>query len=283
MKKYLATAAVSLGLSLASVPVSAQSETNADTVLATVNGVEITAGHLILARDDLPRQLRQLPLSMLYPNLLDQLIQMQLLTASFDQELPSRVRYGIENEERSLIANEVVAGLLETGVSDELIEEAYEKRYADQDLGLEYDASHILLETEQEALDLLEELKGGADFVTAAQTHSTGPSGPSGGSLGWFGRGDMVPTFDEAVAAMEVGTLSDPVQSQFGWHIIRLNNTRRIEAPELADVREDLIDELGQVILEARLAELQATAVIEQTPTDELDLLVLDDPSLLEK
>lgn len=283
MKKFLATAAIGLGLTVMSAPVLAQSETTADTVLATVNGVEITAGHLILARDDLPRQLRQLPMSMLYSSLLDQLIQMQLLMTSFDGELPSRVRYGLDNEERSLIASMVVAGLIENDVNDKMIEEAYQKRYTNQDLGLEYDASHILLETEEEALSLLEELKAGADFVTAAQTHSTGPSGPGGGSLGWFRRGDMVPSFDEAVAAMEVGTLSEPVESQFGWHIIRLNDTKPIEAPALEVVREEIIDELGQMVLEARLAELQVGAVIEETPAGELDLSNLDNLTLVEK
>ena len=283
MKKYLSTAALCLAMAIANGPAAAQSETTAETVLATVNGVEITVGHLVLAREDLPRQLRQLPISMIYPSLLDQLIQMQLLKTSFDGELPPRVRYGVENEERSLIASIVIADMLDTGVTDEMIEAAYQTRYADQDMGLEYDASHILLETEEEALSLLEELKAGADFVTAAQTHSTGPSGPGGGSLGWFGRGDMVQPFDEAVAGMEVGTLSDPVQTQFGWHIIRLNDTRRIEAPELEEVREEIIDELGQTVLEARLAELQVDAVIEEMPTDDLDFNVLENASVLEK
>lgn len=283
MKNYLTTAAFCIGLTLPVAPGIAQAETTADTVLATVNGVEITAGHLILARDDLPRQLRQLPISMLYPNLLDQLIQMQLLRISYDGPQPARVKYAVENEERALLANAVVAGLLESGITDEMIEAAYQNRFADQDLGLEYNASHILVETEEEALKLLEDLKGGADFVTAAQTHSTGPSGPGGGSLGWFGRGDMVPAFDQAVAEMEVDSLAGPVQTQFGFHIIRLNDTRRIEAPELDEVREDIIDELGQMVLEARLAELQLEAVIEQTSIEDIDLTVLDDPSLLEK
>ena len=282
MKKYLATAAIYLA-TLAANPALSQVETTADTVLATVDGVEITAGHLILARAELPSQYRQLPMSMIYPSLLDQLIQMQLLKTSFEGEVPPNVRYGVENEERTLIASIVIARLLASNITDEMIEAAYLTRYADQDLGVEYDASHILVDTEDEALSILDELNAGADFVTAAQTYSTGPSGPGGGSLGWFGRGDMVQPFDEAVAAMEVGTLSDPVQTQFGWHIIRLNDTRMIEAPELEEVREDIIDELGQAVLEGRLAELEAGAVIEQTDTADIDFTQFDDPAILDQ
>merc|ERR1712065_109036 len=110
---------------------------------------------------------------------------------SFEGEVPPNVRYGVENEERTLIASIVIARLLASNITDEMIEAAYLTRYADQDLGVEYDASPILVDTEDEALSILDELNAGADFVTAAQTYSTGPSGPGGGSLGWFGRGDM--------------------------------------------------------------------------------------------
>ena len=76
---------------------------------------------------------------------------------------------------------------------------------------------------DDEAKAIVEELKGGADFAATAREKSTGPSGPGGGSLGWFGAGAMVPEFETAVAAMEAGDISDPVQTQFGWHVIKLN------------------------------------------------------------
>ena len=74
--------------------------------------------------------------------------------------------------------------------------------------------------------------------------HSTGPSGPSGGELGWFGPGMMVPPFEEAVMAMEVGAVSEPVETQFGWHVITLNDTRSQAAPPLDEVREELAEEI---------------------------------------
>ena len=283
MKKFLTTTALCLGLSLASFPVVAQSETTADTVVATVNGAEITIGHLILARTELPAQYQQIPDDLLFPGLLDQIIQLELLKLSFTGTAPARVAYGVENEERSLLAGVAIAALLETSVTEAMIEDAYTQKYAEQDMGLEYSASHILVDAEEDALSILEELKGGADFATAAQTHSTGPSGPGGGSLGWFRRGDMVPAFDAAVAGMEVGALAGPVQTQFGFHLIRLNETRQIEAPALDEVREEIADELGQIAIEARITNLMETADIDRISVETIDPAVLRDQTLLEK
>lgn len=282
MKKFLATVAIGLGLGLTAAPVLAQSETTADTVVATVNGAEITFGHLIIARNELPAQYQQIPDELLFPGLLDQIIQLEVLKSSFTGDVPASVTYGVENKERSLVAGVAIAQLLETEVTEEMIEDAYTKKYAEQDLGLEYNASHILVDAEEDALTILEELKGGADFATAAQTHSTGPSGPRGGLLGWFRRGEMVPAFDEAVAGMEVGKLAGPVQTQFGFHLIRLNETRRIEAPELDEVREEIADELGQVAIEDLITSLMETADVDRVSVDAIDPAALRDQTLLE-
>jgi len=111
----------------------------------------------------------------------------------------------------------------------------------------EFKARHILVETQSAAVALIEELQGGADFIELAQEHSTGPSGPSGGDLGWFTAQSMVKPFSDAVATMEVGAFTtSPVQTQFGWHIILLDETRDGAPPPLESVSDVIKQELAQ-------------------------------------
>ena len=126
-------------------------------------------------------------------------------------------------------------------VTDEDLQAAYDAQFANVDPQEEYNASHILVETEEEALAVKEEIDGGAEFAAVAREKSTGPSGPNGGELGWFGTGMMVPDFEAAVIALEVGEGSAPVQTQFGWHVITLNDARKQAVPTLDEVREELL------------------------------------------
>jgi len=114
-----------------------------------------------------------------------------------------------------------------------------------------------------------------------AQENSTGPSGPNGGQLGWFGQGAMVPPFEAAVVAMDAETVSDPVQTQFGWHVIRLNETRLKGAPALDQVRAELVDQLQRDAIDARVAELSGGADISRKTATDIDPALLDDISLL--
>lgn len=276
-------AALSLAFAAFGTQGLAQDAPNADTVLATVNGQEITLGHMILLREDLPEQFKQYPNDILFPALYGQLVEQTLLAGSLTGDIPSRITYGVENEDRNLRSGLAIQKIYDDQVSDDAIRAAYEETYLNADLGTEYNASHILVETEEAATALLVELQAGLDFVEAAQEHSTGPSGPSGGSLGWFGRGAMVAPFDEAVAAMEVGALSAPVQTQFGWHIIKLNETRAIEAPAFELVAEELADEIGSAILSDVIDTLKVDAEILRVVPEDFDTSVLSDLSLLEK
>lgn len=134
--------------------------------------------------------------------------------------------------------------LSDNPVTDEELETAYQARYGNHKL-TEYKARHILLETEDQAKAVITELDKGGDFVALAKTKSTGPSGPNGGDLGWFEGGQMVAPFAEAVAGMEKGSHSStPVQTQFGWHVILLEDTREQQPPTLADVRDQFTEQL---------------------------------------
>jgi peptidyl-prolyl cis-trans isomerase C len=252
-----------------------------DTVVATVNGVNITVGHLIVARDALPPQFQQMPNDQLLPGLIDQLVQQTLLMQS-SGDPDDRTRLVLENQNRQIMAAQALSAAVETAVTPEAIEAFYAENIVNADLGSEYNASHILVPTEEEARAIIAELDGGASFDALARERSTGPSAQNAGNLGWFGRGDMVPPFEAAVLEMTPGTYTaDPVETQFGWHVIFLNESRPREAPPLEAVQGEIIQALQREAIEAELARLQDGALIVR-PEVALDPAVLSDLSILE-
>jgi peptidyl-prolyl cis-trans isomerase C len=251
-------------------------------VVAPVDGKAITLGHMILPRQALPQQYAQLPAEILFKGILDQLVQQSALAAAYEGGTPNRVKLALENEERALIAAEEVGKVLETGVTEEAIEQAYKDTYDSAEEETEYKASHILVETEEEAKAIVTDLEGGADFAATAQEKSTGPSGPNGGSLGWFGKGMMVAAFEEAVVALEGGAFSAPVQTQFGWHVIKLEETRIKEAPALDAVRDELRSQVEQAVVKAHIDALVENANVDTSASEGLDPALLNNIDLLE-
>lgn len=271
MQKYLKTLpALALVCSMA-LPATAQDAPTADTIVATVDGTEITLGHMIVARASLPEQYSEYPDDALFEGILDQLIQQTVLAQSVTTELPGRVTLSLENERRSLIAGEAVESALAAALNEAAIKELYDANYANADAGEEFDASHILVETEEEAAAVKAMLDEGADFAETAKEKSTGPSGPGGGSLGWFGTGAMVPAFEAAAVALEVGAVSDPVQTQFGWHVIKLNDKRNMPAPTLDEARQEITGEIQQAAFMAKVEEVTSGATIDRSGETGLD------------
>ncbi|QFU07094.1 putative parvulin-type peptidyl-prolyl cis-trans isomerase precursor [Rhodobacteraceae bacterium THAF1] len=269
----LRTLAALLALSTA-MPAFAQDATqDASTVVATVNGTDITLGHMIAMRARLPQQYQGLEDQVLYDGILEQLVQQTALGAQADG-LSTRGELTIENERRALVAGEVIQRLAADAVTEEQVQAAYDAEYGGVEPTTEYNASHILVETEEEAQALIEELDGGADFAELAIANSTGPSGPSGGELGWFGAGAMVGPFDAAVQEMEVGAVAGPVETQFGWHVIKLNDTREEAVPSLEEVRADIE---GQLQIEA--IEGLATSAVEDAEMTEAETEI--DPAII--
>lgn len=276
---FMAALAVSACLGL---PASAQDTPQLDTVVATVNGKAITLGHMIVARATLPEQYQQLPDAVLFSGILEQLIQQSALSDSFEGELPPRATLSLENERRSLTAGEVIEKIMSEPLDEDTVKAAYETEYGSADPEKEYDASHILVDTEEEAIAIKAELDAGADFAAVAREKSTGPSGPSGGSLGWFGKGMMVPAFETAVMDMETEAVSDPVKTQFGWHVIRLNGVRDTQAPELEEVRGDLELQIRQTRAQTEIERIAGLADVDQTAAQGIDPSVLKNIEWLE-
>ena len=275
----ITAAAVAVTLTCAGA-VQAETHAAADTVVATVNGTDITLGHMIVLKQRLPAQYQQLSPDVLFEGILDQLVQQTLLGQQVEA-LSQGSQLVLENETRSLRAAEEIQRISDGALSDEALQRAYEEAFAGLEPETEYNASHILVATEEEAQALVEQLEGGADFATLARENSTGPSGPNGGELGWFGKGAMVEPFETAVIALEPEAISAPVQTQFGWHVIRLNETRLTEAPALEEVRGELADVLRREAIENRITELTAGAEIERTAAGEIDPAVLNDISIV--
>lgn len=251
---------------------------SADTVVATVNDVQITLGHVIAARASLPPQYQELEDTQLYKGILDQIIQQELLKQSAG-DLNKAVEIQIENEQRIVIAGAALQNIAQAAVTDEALKAAYDAKYADFEPGREFNAAHILVETEDEAKALVAELEGDADFAELAKNKSTGPSGPNGGDLGWFGLGMMVAPFEQAVTAMEIGSISAPVQTQFGWHVIKLVDSRLQDVPALELERDELASGIEEAAIRENLAELETAATIERN--DGIDPALMRNDALL--
>ena len=279
MQKTLSfIAALGLAVTLA-MPAKAQ---DASTVVATVNGTDITIGHMIVARASLPQQYQQLPDEVLFTGILDQLIQQTVLADSYEGDLPARVSLSIENETRSLVAGERLDKALAASITPEIVQQAYDERYADVKAETEFNASHILVETEEEALALVAALEAGEEFAALAREKSTGPSGPGGGSLGWFGKGAMVPAFEAAVLELETGAVSAPVKTQFGWHVVKLNETREAALPTLDEVRGELVQEIQETVAAVTIEAVMAGATVEKGDNAGIDPAILKNLDLVE-
>lgn len=255
------------------MPVAAQ---DAGTVLATVNGKDITLGHIIALRDRLPEQYQQLEDKVLYDGILDQLIQQTALADEMQKSLSTATKLGLENERNAFLSSEFLSQVGRADIAEADLKAAYEDRVAGFTPALEFNASHILVEQEDKALELIAMLGDGADFAELAKEHSTGPSGPRGGELGWFGTGQMVPAFEQAVIALDDGAVSAPVQTQFGWHVVKRNDSRETAAPSFEEMRAEIESQLKSEAVEAAIADVTAAA-------DVVRAEVSIDPSMIRK
>ena len=259
--------AASLATVIFASPAMAQDAAPAeDPVLATVNGEEILESEVRATQQGLPQQYRQLPFEMLKADLLTREINQRLLmNAGSEAGLADdeEVKEQIAALERRLIAETYLDRALSDAITDDAIEAKYEEFIKTNEPEPQVHARHILLESEEDAKAIIAELDDGADFVELAKEKSTGPSGPNGGDLGFFNRGDMVAPFAEAAFAMEPGTYSsEPVQTQFGWHVIKVEEKKEGTQPSLDEVRQQLVAEISRDAFNALVEDLRSDAEI---------------------
>lgn len=269
--KSVAAVLLMAGMAVAAGPALAQDSGAADAeqapeVVAVVNGSNIDQADLVAFIQQLPPQI-QAQVQLLMPQIIDQLVNNELTTQAGraaglagDEEVQQRVA----KIEDLIIGQTYLQRELDTRVTDASIDEAYQEYLTENPPQPQLKARHILVETEEEAKEVIAALDGGADFAELAKEKSTGPSGANGGELPPFGKGDMVPAFEEAAFAMEVGSHSAaPVQTQFGFHVIKLEDSTMQEPPAKAEMESQLRDQLAQQAVEDIYAELRDGATID--------------------
>ncbi|WP_404422763.1 peptidylprolyl isomerase [Thalassospira australica] len=259
--------AASLATVMFASPVMAQDAAPAeDQVLATVNGEEILESEVRATQQGLPQQYRQLPFEMLKPMLVDREINQRLLMlAGQDAGLADdeEVKQQLAALERRLVAETYLERAIAEKVTDDAIKARYDEFVKTNEPEPQVHARHILLENEEDAKAVIAELDDGADFVELAKEKSTGPSAPNGGDLGFFNRGEMVAPFAEAAFSMEPGSYSkEPVQTEFGWHVILVEEKKDGVQPTLEEIRQQMEAEVTQQAVQDLIEELRSDAEV---------------------
>lgn len=239
----------------------------AETVM-TVNGVAIDSSVLDMYLESRTQRPADQATAEELAVVVQELTDIYLLTTQPAAEALSddpRIKAQIELQGRAVLAQAVAADYFSRNpATDAEILAAYEEQMASAP-SLQFKARHILVETQAAAADLISQLDEGADFAELAQTHSTGPTGPNGGDLGWFAPDQMVKPFSDAVAALEDGAhTAEPVQTQFGWHVILREESRENQPPTLESVRDALKQRVEQTKFAAYLETLRTEYMSKQ-------------------
>ncbi len=270
--------AYALAATLALVPLTAsaqeaQPDPGQDPVVATVDGDDIRLSEVIDTRSQLPLQYQSMPIEAMFPGLVERLIDMRLVAgearANGLADDPD-VRRELAQIENQIISQVFLTRRIDAMVTEDVVQARYDEHIAALTPEEEVSARHILLETEEDALAVIASLQGGADFIELAAEKSIGPSADRGGDIGYFGRGSVVPPeFADAAFALEPGQTSEtPVQSEFGWHVIRVDDRRAIAPPSLEEMRQQFVSEISRQLIAELIGELRDTATIERFNMD---------------
>lgn len=240
-----------------------------DDVVATINGIQITEGELVIAQSELDSQFQKLPDDKKRAAALSALFEIKMMSAEAaakgldkDPAIVRKLKFLAERAMHSaFVESQLVASL-----SEEEIRARYDKEIAAQPPVNEVRASHILVKTEEEALAVVKRLDAGEDFAALAKEKSSDGSAAEGGDLGYFGPGRMVPEFEKAAFALEVGAYTKiPVKSQFGFHIIKVVDKRIQQPPAYEQVKEQIRSVLLSEKYFALVKSLRAAAKVEVT------------------
>lgn len=247
-------------------------------IVANVNNEDISLETMIHAMNELPPEIQSQPFMSYYEDLLERVIDIKLFAQEgkkmkLDEE-PS-VRAAIDFVIEKVLMQAFLSKYVQENIKEENLKASYNNFIADETSREEIKASHILMDTESEAIDVINMLNNGDDFAELAKNKSTGPSGPSGGDLGWFKRGQMVPPFEKAAFSLNKNEITQlPVQTQFGWHVIKIFDKRIPEAPSYENMKSKLIQDLERKIVSKKIQDLRNDALIEKLSSSELEPLL---------
>ena len=247
-------------------------------IVANVNKEKISLETMIHAMNELPTEIQSQPFLSYYEELLERVIDIKLIAQegkkiSLEEE-PS-IKAAIDFVTEKVLMQAFLSRYVQDNINEESVKASYNNYIADETSREEIKASHILLDTQNEALEVIKMLNNGNDFAKVAKDKSTGPSGPSGGDLGWFKRGQMVPPFENAAFSLSKNEVSQkPIQTQFGWHVIKVFEKRIPEAPSYENMKNSLIQDLERKIVSKKIQDLRNNALIEKLSSSELEPLL---------
>lgn len=234
--------------------------------VATINGTTIWFDEIMAIAETLPAEYQRAGLENIYGQLVSEMANSHLAAAAGKEAglaEDARIAEAMKLASDRILAEAYIRREVEALITDEAIASAYDAFVADTASREQVTASHILVESEAEAIAIIEQLTNGTDFAELAREKSTGPSAPNGGSLGSFGRGQMVPAFETAAFGMPIGSFSaTPVQTQFGWHVIQIAERSVTPAPELDAMRDQLVTNLSRQSFARIIEILRADAEI---------------------
>lgn len=247
-------------------PGSSLAQTTDDPVIATVNGDAIRNSDMTMFYDSLPSQYREVPMVSLYDQLIEGLIESRVLAQAArqaglmdDPQVKRRLAFVTNDMLQQTYLNQLLA----EQITEQRMRAEYDATIGAQTGEEEVSARHILLEDEAAARAVIEALAAGGDFVTLAQTRSTGPSAPSGGDLGYFTKDQMVAPFSEATFALNPGEYTVvPVKTQFGWHVIKVEDRRLSAPPSFEDSQAEISRQMAKDYVFGLMEKLRDSAEI---------------------
>ena len=242
-----------------------------DPVVAKINGTEVHKSDLLAAQKQLPPQYQQVPLEAIYPQLLDQVVNNDLLIdaakgAKLDDD--PEVKDKLAKLQEHIVEQVYIDRLLTKATSDDALKARYQKSIKDAPPQDEIHGRQILLKDEAEAKAVVAQLDKGADFAKLANEKNPSKEA-NGGDLGYFTKAAMPPEFGDAAFALKKGQYTKtPVKTQFGWHVIKVEDRRPAAPPSFDDSKEQLASDAQHDTIDAKIAELRGKAKVEQFNLD---------------
>jgi peptidyl-prolyl cis-trans isomerase C len=237
-----------------------------ETPVAKVNGQDITEAEIKFAEGEIGQELAGIPDENRRRVLVEYLVEAHLMADAAEKaelakgdEFEQRLKYYRLRALRDAYFEKQVRDSVPEAEAKALYDEKIKSMPAQEEVR----ASHILVKTQDEAKKVAEELKGGGEFAELAKKYSQDRGGAAGGDLGYFSRGQMVKEFEDAAFAMEKGKLSDPIETQFGWHILKVEDKRNRQPPSFEEVKEQITTSLVQTKLRGSVQELRNKATVE--------------------
>jgi peptidyl-prolyl cis-trans isomerase C len=259
-------------------PLTAARAQDSDPVLARVNGTDIRQSDLAAAEEEIGGNMPQMPPSQKRDYLITYLGDVIILAQAAEQQKVGErdeVKHRIAFERNKVLMGALLQDVGKAALNDEALHKVYDEAVKQMANEEEVHARHILVATEDEAKAIIVELKNGADFATLAKEKSKDPGAAEGGDLGYFTKDQMVPEFAEVAFKLEKGQISDPVKTQFGWHIIKVEDKRIKPTPTFDEVKGQLDNYVSHRAQAELVDKLRKTATIER-----LDKPAAADPSL---